>query len=234
MTLDIPRIRALCFDVDGTLRDTDDQYVDRLARWLRPVRFLLGHSDPQAFARRVIMATESPATALYSLPDRLGIDNRLAAAAQLVNRLGFTRRPDTFWIVSNVFEVVQILSAHYPLAVISARDEHTTLSFLRQFGLLPLFCCVATAHTCIHTKPFPDPILWAARQMGVQASACLMIGDTSVDVRAGRIAGAQTAGVLCGFGSRVELSNAGADVILDSPCDLPALLLGRQVAVVNR
>jgi phosphoglycolate phosphatase-like HAD superfamily hydrolase len=27
MSLDLTRIRALCFDVDGTLSDTDDQYV---------------------------------------------------------------------------------------------------------------------------------------------------------------------------------------------------------------
>jgi phosphoglycolate phosphatase-like HAD superfamily hydrolase len=34
MTLDIPRIKALCFDVDGTLSDTDDVYVHKVARFL--------------------------------------------------------------------------------------------------------------------------------------------------------------------------------------------------------
>lgn len=41
MSLDIPRIRALCFDIDGTLSDTDDQFVHKLARLLRPFRPLL-------------------------------------------------------------------------------------------------------------------------------------------------------------------------------------------------
>ncbi len=234
MPLDVSRIRALCFDVDGTLRDTDDQYVDQLTRWLMPLHFLFAGRDPRKFARRIVMATESPAAAFYSLPDRLGIDNRLSAVVQLANQLGFTRRSDTFWIVLNVFEAMKALSTRYPMAVISARDERTTLAFLRQFGLLPFFQCVATAHTCAHTKPYPDPILWAARQMGVPAGACLMVGDMAVDIRAGRAAGAQTVGVLCGFGGAIELRNAGANHVIASPCDLPELLLSLHPAVDDR
>jgi phosphoglycolate phosphatase-like HAD superfamily hydrolase len=41
MTLQIERIQALCFDIDGTLSDTDDVYVSKIARWLRPGRIIL-------------------------------------------------------------------------------------------------------------------------------------------------------------------------------------------------
>jgi phosphoglycolate phosphatase-like HAD superfamily hydrolase len=56
--------------------------------------------------------------------------------------------------------------------------------------------------------------------MGVLPEECLMIGDTTVDIRAGRSAGAQTVGVLCGFGSEDELQRAGADLILPTPLDV--------------
>lgn len=225
MTLDISRIRALCFDVDGTLRDTDDQYVDRLARWLIPLRILFIQRDVRPFARRVIMATESPATMLYSLPDRLGIDNHLSAVVDFFYRRGELRPIGKFPVVLNALETLQILAAHYPMAVISARNEPATLAFLEQSEMLPFFQCVATAHTCRHTKPYPDQVLWAAEKMGVPAGNCLMIGDTTVDIRAGKSAGAQTVGVLCGFGQEPELRNAGADQILSSPAELPGLLL---------
>jgi phosphoglycolate phosphatase len=52
-----------------------------------------------------------------------------------------------------------------------------------------------------------------------------MVGDTTVDIVAGRLACAQTAGVLCGFGQRAELERAGANVVLQSPADLIPLLL---------
>ena len=60
--------------------------------------------------------------------------------------------------------------------------------------------------------------------MGVSTSACLMIGDTPVDILTGKNAGAQTVGVLCGFGEEKELEQAGADLILNSTADLVNLL----------
>jgi len=80
------------------------------------------------------------------------------------------------------------------------------------------------ATTCAHTKPFPDPVLWAAGQMGVEPENCLMVGDTTVDVRAGNAASAQTIGVLCGFGERAELLRLGADMILATTPELAQVL----------
>jgi phosphoglycolate phosphatase len=54
------------------------------------------------------------------------------------------------------------------------------------------------------------------------------VGDTVVDVRSGHTAGTQTIGVLSGFGEREELMKAGADLILDSIVDLPAVLLEKE------
>ena len=73
-----------------------------------------------------------------------------------------------------------------------------------------------------------DPILLAAQKMGVKPEECLMIGDTTVDMRAGKSAGAQTVGVLCGFGEEPELRKRGADQILKTTSELTGLLLKPQ------
>ena len=83
---------------------------------------------------------------------------------------------------------------------------------------------MASAQTAPHTKPYPDPVLWAAKTLNVPVEHCLMIGDTTVDILAGKRAGAQTIGVLCGFGSRKEIERAGASLILDHTADLEAAL----------
>jgi phosphoglycolate phosphatase-like HAD superfamily hydrolase len=226
--LDVRRIRALCFDVDGTLRDTDDQFAARLAGWLRPLRWALPGGDAARAARRLVMFTESPATFLYRLPDWLGIDRPLNAAAGVLSaalRGGRPSAPD-FLLIPGVDRLLAELRLRYPLAVVSARGEASTLAFLEHYGLRGCFTAIATAHTCRHTKPYPDPVIWAARQMGVEPAECLMIGDTTVDIRAGRSAGAQTAGVLCGFGERAELARAGADVIMPATPDLLGELAG--------
>lgn len=221
MSLDLQRVRALCFDVDGTLSDTDDQYVSRVAHWLRWVPFL---QAPERSARRLVMWAESPGTFLMGLADRLGLDDEIIGVLSSLSR---SRNPPSRALpapIPGVATMLADLRRRYPMAVISARDERSTLDFLDHAGLRPHFQVIVTALSTPHTKPHPDPVLHAARQMGVPAASCLMIGDTTVDIQAGRSAGAQTVGVLCGFGERPELLKHGADLILDVTSDLQAVL----------
>jgi len=69
-------------------------------------------------------------------------------------------------------------------------------------------------------KPHPEPVVYAAKELGVDPERCIVVGDTTVDVRAGKRAGALTVGVLCGFGERLEMERLEADLILDTTTDL--------------
>jgi HAD superfamily hydrolase (TIGR01549 family) len=223
MTLDIPRIKALCFDVDGTLSDTDDVYVHKVARFLPPLLF----KDPDHAARRLVMWIEAPGNALLGFTDTIGLDGEIVALIDWFSR----RRKysaKTFRLIPGVDEMLKQLKGRYPMSVVSARDEKGTLRFLEQFNLGQYFDAIITGQSAERTKPYPDPILLAAQNMGVAPAECLMIGDTTVDMRAGKSAGAQTAGVLCGFGEEPELRKKGADVILKTTSELAGLLLDRR------
>ena len=221
MTLDLSRIRALCFDVDGTLSDTDNLYTDNLARLLP--RFLF--HNPQRSARRFVMWSESPGNALLGIPDRFGLDDELAAVTNWMYR--HRRRTwKRYQLIPGVDAMLASLRGRFPLAVVSARDEGGTRAFLDHFNLTRYFGVIVTALTAEHTKPYPDPILYAAQKMNVAPESCLMIGDTTVDMRAGKSAGAQTVGVLCGFGEEEELRRVGADAILKSTAEVGEMLKG--------
>jgi len=56
-----------------------------------------------------------------------------------------------------------------------------------------------------------------------------MIGDTTVDIRAGRTASAQTVGVLSGFGSSKELTRAGANLIVNNVAEFTKIFHNRLV-----
>ena len=227
MTLEFDRIQALLFDIDGTLSDTDDHMVSRLVRLLKPFNFLFKGKDPYSFARWLVMTAESPANLLYSLPDRLGLDVHLARLFDWTAKRQLTRKhpSDLFMLVEGVGEMLDSLHGHYPMAVVSARNEATTRLFLQHFDLDRYFEVVVTSQTCKHTKPFPDPILYAAQQLGITPSGCLMIGDTNVDVLAALAAGAQSLSVLCGLGREKELRRAGTQLILQSTAEVGELLL---------
>jgi HAD superfamily hydrolase (TIGR01509 family) len=225
MPLDLHRIRALCFDVDGTLSDTDDYYVNEFSGLLRRMPFI---RDPERDVRRLVMWAESPGNALLGLTDTIGLDDEAIALINWMYRHR-TKKIHQYLIVPGVPEMLRRLKARYPLAVVSARDEASTMAFLEQFDLVNYFEAIITALSAEHTKPYPDPIRLAAEKLGVQPEACLMTGDTTVDIRAGKSAGAQTVGVLCGFGEEAELCRQGADLILPVTADLDEVLLGKQI-----
>jgi len=229
MPLDIPRIKALCFDVDGTLSDTDDQFVLKIVRMLKPFRFFFPEKDPHLFARKFVMATETPGNYLFGIPDRLGIDDEISALGDYIYRLGLGKSHKPFLLIPGVKEALVKLQSTYKLSVVSARGERSTKIFLDQFNLTPFFDSIATAQTCIHTKPFPDPILWAAEKMGVLPNQCLMIGDTTVDILSARAAGCQSVGVLCGFGERNELEKSGADLLIEHTAMLPEIIMSESL-----
>jgi phosphoglycolate phosphatase-like HAD superfamily hydrolase len=224
MPIDPQRVKALCFDVDGTLRDTDDQYVSRLAKWLEPLHFLFPQRDGRLAARQLVMGLESPANFFYRILDWLAIDDEVLGIGEWLHKKQLLKPKHEFLIVPQADACLARLSLHFPMAVVSTRGERGTRAFLDHFDFTGLFDCVASGLTTPHTKPWPDPVLWAAEKMGVPAENCLMMGDTTVDIRAGRAAGAQTIGVLSGFGYEKELLEAGADQIIESVANLPQLL----------
>jgi N-acetyl-D-muramate 6-phosphate phosphatase len=127
--------------------------------------------------------------------------------------------------MAGVDKLLADLAPRYPLGVVTARGERAALAFLEQFGLRDYFGAIASAQTAPHTKPYPDPVLWSAKALGVPVENCLMVGDTTVDILAGKRAGAQTVGVLCGFGQRDELEKTGASLILEHTAELGPILL---------
>jgi N-acetyl-D-muramate 6-phosphate phosphatase len=221
MSLDIPLIKALCFDVDGTLSDTDDLYARKVTPYLPRALF----SDPGQTARRLVMWVESPGNALLGYADKVGMDDEMGAVIDWFQRA----RPNTqknFILIPGVDEMLAALKGRYPMAVVSARHEKSTMRFLQQFDLVKYFDTIITGLSAPHTKPFPDPIFMAAEKMGVKPHECVMVGDTTVDIRAGRSAGAQTVGVLCGFGEEKELRAMGANLILSNTRQLVDVLDG--------
>jgi HAD superfamily hydrolase (TIGR01549 family) len=215
-------MKALLFDVDGTLSDSDDQLIQRLVNLLKPARFIIPEPKARSLSRRLVMRLESPGNTLLGLADRLQIDNLIA---KVLDQRARRRAPQASYpVIPGVPQMLQTLSLRYPLAVVSARNALTRNAFLEHNALEPYFAVVVTSQTCPHTKPFPDPLLYAAHALSVPIQDCLMIGDTVVDVRATRAAGAQSLSVLCGFGTEKELRAAGTQAILPSTADLADFL----------
>jgi HAD superfamily hydrolase (TIGR01509 family) len=235
MALDLSRVRALCFDVDGTIADTDDHLVAQLAVLLDGVPLVSGRRA-ERLARQVVMGAETPVHAAYALLDRLGLDvpvsrlrSRIRAARARGADPAHTRNLEAIDevphdMMAGVQEMLVTLAGRFPMSTISTGTAARVDRFLQHYGVREHFVAVVGAQTTRRMKPHPEPLIFAAQAMGVDPASCLMIGDTTIDIRTGVAAGAQTVGVLCGFGTEGELRRTGADLILRTTSDLLAVL----------
>ena len=226
--LDPGRVHAIFFDLDGTIADTDDTYVRRLAAVLRPIFSIIKYENELSYARRIIMTAESPLNALLGVLDRFSLDEWIRPISSGLHHLRGEANLDDACLIPGAAGSLTLLAVHYPLALVTAREKHSADALLHNFQIKSLFQHIATAGTCKRSKPHPAPVLWTAKQLGLDPQNCLMVGDTAVDIRAGLAAGTQTVGVLSGFGECEELMKAGADLILESIADLPAVLLEKK------
>jgi HAD superfamily hydrolase (TIGR01509 family) len=214
---DPDKIKAILFDLDGTLIDTDDATIATLARGLQ---LLAPGRDVHRLARRIVMGLESPANAFLTLLDILSLDDNMFSLSDGLHRMLGHRTAANFRPVPGVIRALPRLRERYRLAVVTTRGRGDAGVFLAEYNLLGHFAVVTTHESTFRLKPHPAPVLLTASQLGLTPESCLMVGDTWVDIKSAVNAGAPAAGVLCGFGAREELEEAGASMILDHPAQL--------------
>lgn len=93
---------------------------------------------------------------------------------------------------------------------------------------MPLFAsarAVVSGDTTPHAKPHPEPLLEAARRVGVPPERCIYVGDDERDIIAGLAAGMGTVAATYGYlGARADTAQWGAHAAIDSPAQLLQLL----------
>ena len=109
--------------------------------------------------------------------------------------------------------VVQVLSHYFPetrLAIATSRRSDGAIRILEKFGLRRYFPIIVGIEHVKDSKPHPEPIYRALEQLGTGPEDSVMVGDTRVDMIAGRRAELQTVGVTTGTSSETDLLDAGA------------------------
>ena len=97
---------------------------------------------------------------------------------------------------------------------------------LNRLGLLHFFGTVVTTERCVRSKPFPDQLLVAARDVGIPPCSCAAVGDTPLDVIAAKRAGMHPVALWSGIYSRSELRREGPAELLRNVGELASTLVG--------
>ena len=112
-----------------------------------------------------------------------------------------------------------------PWGIVTNKAQWLTERVLAGLPLLGSAAAVVCGDTLAKAKPHPDPLLEAARRLGVSPTACLYVGDDERDIVAGRAAGMFTVAAAYGYlGERGETGHWAADAQVNSPLEVLNLL----------
>jgi phosphoglycolate phosphatase len=218
--------RAALFDLDGTLIDSVPDITAAVAELLAAeqlpplsqdqVRAMVGRGL-KVLVRKVYDA-QGMALDEASLECRLD-DMREVYARHLVGKT--TLMPG----VKTALEFFR--SQDCAMAVVTNKLVGATETILGHFGLSDYFDVVIGDSTApplslLARKPQPDMLLEALRRLGVTADDAVMVGDSGVDVRAGRAAGMRVVGVRGGYSSE-PLESFAPDRLVASLAEMPAI-----------
>jgi predicted PurR-regulated permease PerM/phosphoglycolate phosphatase-like HAD superfamily hydrolase len=211
-------VRAILFDLDGTLAETDDTLAKEWGRRLRFLRRILPRLDTEHAARRLICMLEGPSGRILSLLDRMGWDDEALRFYGWLCRLRGARPADALRPVAGTPQLAQALARRYRLSIVTTRRAEEVTAFLEQNGFNGAFSAIVSGDSSRRLKPHPQPLRQAAEALGVPLAQCVLVGDTAADIQAAKAAGVFAIGVLCGFGDAKDLSEA--DLVLPSTAHL--------------
>jgi phosphoglycolate phosphatase-like HAD superfamily hydrolase len=214
-----PVIRAVLFDVDGTLVDSNDQHA---RSWVDAFREA-GYDVPFERVRPLIgMGGDRLLPEVVpGLSDEEGPGKSIAAAR---SRIFKERYLATVQPTRGARELLEATRARGWRSVVASSAKKDELDDLLARGgdLGPLIDVASTSDDAETSKPAPDIVDAALRKAGISAKDAVMVGDTKYDVEAAHRAHVPCVALLCGGNPRETL--AGADAIYADPAELAGAL----------
>jgi HAD superfamily hydrolase (TIGR01509 family) len=214
MTETPTRLRAVLFDIDGTLVDSNYLHVDA---WMRG----LEAAGEKAHAARVHEGIGLDSAKLLErlFGDRAESDS-VGRAKELHSEF-YSSSADRLRRFDGVLELFRAVKDRGLQVVLASSAPQEELDIL--LGVLDAGDLIdeTTNSSDVETaKPEPDLIAVALSKAGVSADEAVMVGDTRWDVEAARRAGVDTIAVLTGGRGMSELREAGAVAVYEDVADL--------------
>jgi pyrophosphatase PpaX len=185
------KITRLIFDVDGTLLDTQEfifqatEHALATLGYFVPERSIIAKNVGKSFPEYYFSLTNS----------KKDID-KLIDTHRAFQYLNFNLSK----LFPNTLETLTTLkNKGYKLAVVTTRSKKTSHQTLIDSNIFNLFNIVISGDDAKKIKPDPEPLLMALEFMQELPEKAIMIGDSYVDIQAGKNAGTKTIRATYGF-----------------------------------
>lgn len=225
---EFPPLRAVIFDLDGTLVDSAPDLAFAANRmlaalgmpWRDPALLstFIGKGIPRLVERSLAGSLDGVADAAL-----------MARALPLYQRFYREESGRRTTLYPGVAEGLEMLArAGLPLACVTNKAESFTHALLADSGLAHFFAIVVGGNTLPTKKPDPLPFRHVCEQLGVAACETLVVGDSSNDVAGARAAGCPVICVPYGYNEGEPVAGLGGDAIV------PSLVEAARIVIASR
>ena len=219
-------VEAIMFDLDGTI-------IDSVKIYYRIVQAVLDKLGLPGVSTAQIQKANQSGTFLW---EKLFPASMFGNHPQLKDEAWAIARqiaPEMFngqvQLLPGVKEILQLTAAKgFKIAVVTSTPRQNMpakLKPLAEAGIIHLLQEILTADDTARKKPAADPLLECSKRLATKTERCVYVGDTQIDIRAGKAAETGTIGVLTGFDNHEMLEKENPDAIINSLANLPEVIL---------
>lgn len=212
------RAKGIFFDLDGTIVDSRDAYLEAAktafqAMGLKPPTLATALEIPRRLEQNQPINDIIKVDPSRFLPVYLSAYYAVSAEKT---------KP-----IHGIDAALELLSKRAKLALITMRNvpRKAVVAELEHFGIAKYFTYILTAQDTHKPKPSPEALIKTVRALDVQMCDCVIVGDSVNDVRAGKAAGTKTVAVLSGLFTCEELAREKPDLILEDATKLLGYLM---------
>ena len=211
------KVKAIIFDLDGTLIDSIDIYFTIVEKALKRLNL------PPVSRASILAAAESENFNWdLVLPEQL--TNRktkiIDQAREIIDEIAPPLFEKNLKLIPAADTILKRIASNGLKVglVTSTRRSYLKIKMqpLTSAGVAELFEAIVTSDDTRKRKPAADPLIACAQQLREEPNKCAYVGDTHTDMQAGRAAGMKTIGVLTGFDPLQLLQKEMPDAIIDS------------------
>ena len=214
-------IQAVLFDLDGTLIDSAPDLgaaVDQMRLDRGMTSLPLVHYRPMAGAG----ARGMIGLAFGFTPEHPEYD---AMKEEFFRNYEACMTQRTFAFEGVEQMIDKLVAAQLPWGVVTNKSKRFAEPLTMAMPLFQTAAVVISGDTTPHAKPHPEPLLEAARRLGIAPTACVYVGDDERDIVAGHAAGMKTVAATYGYlGTQSDVQKWQAHANIQSPLELDDLL----------
>lgn len=213
-----PKRDVALFDLDGTVLDT---YAPILESMRYATKMVFGEALPDS--KLVSMVGQPLVTQMQAFAAERGCGSEVADELTRVYRKYNERDLDekSFPFPGVPEAIASLKNAGFTVGVVTSKRAVLATKSLKAHGLFDAFACVNGAEDSTAHKPDPDPLLTAAKKLGVSPDRCVYVGDSPYDLQAAHAANMPCVGVAWGkFFGRDILLEQMPSVLIASPEEL--------------